>query len=87
MVANLYFRSFLVLGFISSLVFAIFTAIIIVVGTESGLWFLGAVFALLFLFIQFWISPWIMDFMLGWLYNLDWIGVEQLPPQIKKSLM
>ncbi|MHA1992542.1 MAG: M48 family metalloprotease [Candidatus Hodarchaeales archaeon] len=86
MIANLYFRSFLVLGFMYTLVLAIFTLAIFLMGLEPVFYVFAGFLALIFLFLQFLISPWIMDFMLRWIYSLDWIKVEQLPPHLSNFI-
>jgi Zn-dependent protease with chaperone function len=69
-----------------TLVLAIFTLAILIMGLEPVFYVFAGILALIFLFIQFWISPWIMDFMLRWIYALEWIKVEQLPPHLSNFL-
>ncbi len=48
---------------------------------------LPVVFALMFLLLQFALSPIIMDFMLGWLYKAHWITPNQLPPHLAEFVI
>ena len=79
---NLYFRSFLVLSLMFTALMLIFTTIIIVSGLDSSFWIFGALIALLFIFLQFLLSPWIMDFTLPWLYTMNWYDIDATPPHI-----
>ncbi|MHA2362501.1 MAG: M48 family metalloprotease [Candidatus Hodarchaeales archaeon] len=85
-IARLYFRSLFVMGLMFGGLFAVGAAFFIVVGGQAGLWYLGALFAILWIFIQFLISPWLMDFFLRWIYSLDWISVDQLPPHLSNFI-
>ena len=76
---RLYFRSFVVLGILFSMVFALGLALLVIGGLGTQYWYLAAIIALLWVFIQFLISPWLMDFTLPWLYDMQWYSVENLP--------
>ncbi len=43
--------------------------------------------ALLILFLQFLISPWLMDFQLRWIYDMSWVQPDQLPKEMFEALM
>ncbi|MCX7759426.1 MAG: M48 family metalloprotease, partial [bacterium] len=66
--------------------FAVFilTSMIVFFSGISGIWGLTISFiiTLLFILIQFFISPIIYDFMLTWLYRCDFVSVDELPKSI-----
>ena len=83
---NLYFRSIVVLSLMFTALMLIFTTLIIVAGFDSSFWILGALIALLFIFVQFLISPWLMDFFLPWIYAMQWYQIEDTPPHISNFI-
>ena len=94
---NLYIRSLGVMTFLWGLVFVVgmvLVAIITVampgiipVGSEYLIILIPVIFALLVIGFQYLISPWIMDFTMGWVYNATKYQVEDLPPHIKNFLL
>lgn len=84
--ANLYFRSFLVLSFMFSGILLVFLSLFLLIGIDSQYWILIPLFALVIMLIQFAISPWLMDFTLPWLYSLQWFSVDSLPPHLSNFI-
>ena len=90
MPVNLYLRSMGILSVLFGLVFGLSIIVAFAfeffAGVPYELWWTVFLFAggitVLFAFLQFLISPWIMDFTLAWIYHLDWYHVDQLDPQI-----
>ncbi|MBI3097073.1 MAG: M48 family metalloprotease [Planctomycetes bacterium] len=46
-------------------------------------WAIGAVVSLGFIFLNYLLSPWIMDWTLRWVYSLDWVTPAQLPDRLR----
>ncbi|MFX0116875.1 MAG: M48 family metalloprotease [Candidatus Hodarchaeota archaeon] len=93
MPANLYLRSLGVMTFLWSIVFALGMAFAYVFSvyagetiTPAGVLFLPIIIAFLFVGIQFVLSPWIMDFMINWVFDATKYPVEHLPPHIRDFL-
>ena len=94
---NLYVRSLGVMTFLWGLVFVVGMVLIAIislampgiipVGSEYLIILFPVIFALLIVLLQFIISPWIMDFTIGWVYNATKYQVEELPPHIKNFLL
>lgn len=51
-------------------------------GSEYMVILIPVLFALFIVFIQYLISPWIMDFTIGWVYNATKYQVADLPPHL-----
>ena len=94
----LFVRSMVVLSSLWGLIFALFIGMIyLLTGAFQGdIAFAGLamsplIFAvigtMLILFLQFLISPWIMDFQLRWIYNMTWVQPNQLPKEMFTALM
>lgn len=49
-------------------------------------WIIGAVVSLAFIFLNYLISPWIMDWTLRWVYSLHWVTPAQLPDHLRSFL-
>lgn len=80
---NLAFRSIVVLGFLWGLVFAVGVAVLWATGmhgTEAVL--LGVAFALAIGFLQFLVSPWIIQ----WIYKINWVPVDSVDPLIAAAV-
>ena len=94
---NLYVRSLGVMTFLWGLVFVVGMVLVallsltmpdlIPVGSEYLLILFPVIFALFIVGLQYLISPWIMDFTMGWVYNATKYQVEDLPPHIKNFLL
>lgn len=85
-IVNLYFRSLLILSVMFSGIFLIFASIFLVLGVDASYWFVIPLIALIFIFAQFLIGPWIYDFFLPWLYSLQWHQVDTLPPHLSNFI-
>ncbi|MFX0086229.1 MAG: M48 family metalloprotease [Candidatus Hodarchaeota archaeon] len=94
MPVNLYLRSLFVLTFLWGLVFALGMALMAVASLSGvippGYEYLiivgPVVFALLIVFIQYLISPWIMDITISWVYTATKYQVDELPTHIRDFL-
>ncbi|MHA1205991.1 MAG: M48 family metalloprotease [Candidatus Hodarchaeales archaeon] len=94
---NLYIRSLGVMTFLWGLVFVVgmvLAAIIslampglIPAGSEYMLILIPVIFALFIIGLQYLISPWIMDFTMGWVYDATKYQVEDLPHHIRNFLL
>lgn len=94
---NLYVRSLGVMTFLWGLVFVVGMVLIAIVsllspdlipvGSEYLIVLFPVIFALLIVGLQYLISPWIMDFTMGWVYDATKYQVEELPPHIKNFLL
>lgn len=89
MPANLYIRSTVVLSLLWGIVFALvstvfyFTQDNFSAGTSLTL---AVLIAFVIVFIQFLISPFLMDLILGWVYDLSWIDYRDLPDDMAQAL-
>lgn len=90
---NLYLRSLAVMTVLWGLVFALLMAFAYIASMMFGdvlgpglIISLPIIFSLIFVFIQFWISPWIMDLTISWIYDADKYSVDELPPHIRDFL-
>ncbi|MFW9778631.1 MAG: M48 family metalloprotease [Candidatus Heimdallarchaeota archaeon] len=89
---NLYIRSLFIMSALWGLIFILGMALIAVAsltvpglfppGSEYMIILLPVLFALFVVFIQYLISPWIMDFTIGWVFNATKYQVEDLPPHL-----
>ncbi|MFX0204126.1 MAG: M48 family metalloprotease [Candidatus Hodarchaeota archaeon] len=93
MPANLYLRSLGVIIFLWSIVFALGMAISYIISFYYGevlppsmIILLPVIVAFLVVGIQFIVSPWIMDLMIGWIFNATKYNVNDLPPHIRDFL-
>jgi len=77
---SLALRSMGVLFFLYGLVFVVFVALIEVMKAPIALAF---VFVILFAFLQFLFSPWIMDLTLNWFQGLRWVDAKSLPESLR----
>ncbi len=94
----LYLRSGGILISMYTMTFAVITGIAwvavnyggvspVVAGLTVSPAIIGFIVALLFLFVQFLISPWIMDLQLRWLYDMTWGTVDILPEDMRNALV
>lgn len=93
---NLYVRSLAVMTFLWGLVFIVGMVLIAVAtfalegqippGSEYTIILIPVIFAFFFVGIQFLLSPWFMDFTIGWVYDATKYQVDQLPPHIRTYL-
>lgn len=79
------------LGLVSSVtligLYAIITLILITL-VNFGLInsFVALLFGIIFAFLQFIFSPFIMDLTLRWFYRLRWVNLEELPPYLSEFI-
>ncbi len=91
---NLYIRSLGVMTFLWGLVFVVGMVLVAVIsfagvippGSEYLIIVLPVLFAFLIVGLQFLISPWLMDFIIGWVYDATKYQVDELPPHIRTFL-
>ena len=93
---NLYIRSLGVMTFLWGLVFVVGMVLVAVVslalpgaippGSEYLAILIPVVFAFFIVGLQFLISPWLMDFIIGWVYDATKYQVDELPPHIRTFL-
>ena len=94
---TLYLRSGGILLSLYVLFFAVITGIsfgilfyfgqnLIIGGFTVSPLIIGIVLAFVFITIQFLISPWILDLQLSWLYDMDWIAIDELPQDMAEAL-
>ncbi|MHA2029481.1 MAG: M48 family metalloprotease, partial [Candidatus Kariarchaeaceae archaeon] len=91
MPANLYIRSTAILFTLWGLVFALvslffytYQDIAIIAGSPL---IAAMMIAFIFVFLQFLISPYLMDWILGWVYRLSWVDINQLPEDMAQALI
>lgn len=80
---NLALSSMSVLGLLYAMMFAIFVIATTWLGVNVHLAF---VLAAGMIFIQYLISPFIMDLMLQWLQSLTWVSPGDLPPHLRRFI-
>ncbi|MDP8254239.1 MAG: zf-TFIIB domain-containing protein, partial [Candidatus Alcyoniella australis] len=81
---NLFVRSVGLLGLLYALMFAF----VVVLTTAGGVSPIIAVFgACALIFVQYLISPFIMDYTLRWFNSLRWVSYEELPPHLKDFML
>ncbi len=74
-------------GFFFAIGMAITSVLLVIDPSLAAFGFLLPVgFSLLFLLLQFILSPFIMDLMLRWLYQARWITPKQLPPHLAQFI-
>ncbi len=90
---NLYFRSFVIMIFLWSIVFALAMAFTYLFSIYFGdvippslIITLPIIIALIIVGFQFLLSPWIMDITIDWLYDATKHDVASLPPHIQDFL-
>ncbi|PWI47981.1 hypothetical protein CEE45_08765 [Candidatus Heimdallarchaeota archaeon B3_Heim] len=93
---NLYIRSLGVMTVLWGFVFVVGMVLIAVIslaapdlippGSEYLIIVIPVLFAFLMVGIQFLISPWLMDFIIGWVYDATKYQVDELPPHIQSFL-
>lgn len=94
---SLFTRSLMVMSFLWGLVFAVAMAIVFIISMALGpsldpslqgmIIIFPVIIAFVIVFIQYLVSPWIMDFMLRWVYDLEKYPVDALPSHIRDFLM
>ncbi len=92
MSAKLYVRGLITISFLWGLVFTLvigFYALLLYFGATGEVLAASTLFtwvpiviAVGIVFVQFLLSPFIMDLMLRWVYNMTWIKPSQLPPYL-----
>lgn len=94
----LFVRSMVVLSSLWGLIFALFIGMtylltgafqgdIVFAGLAMSPLIFAVIGAMLILFLQFLISPWLMDLQLRWIYNMTWVQPNRLPKEMFKALM
>jgi Zn-dependent protease with chaperone function len=92
---GLILRSSAVLGMLYALIFAFVAFAVIVVAMTTGTleaamtasyFLLPAIIALIFVFVQFLISPFLMDFIMRFVYKMSWIDKNLLPPEMAQAI-
>lgn len=91
MPANLYIRSTAILFSLWGLMFAMISTLFYfnqdAVSSVGSPLTIAMIIALLFVFLQFLISPFLMDWILGWVYKLSWVDISQLPEDMAQALI
>lgn len=89
------FRGMLTLAFLWGLVYAVaigtmlivfYVGEITVVSQTFSIVLLPIIVAIAIIFIQFLISPWLLDLSFRWLYKMTWIDPMQLPPHLAQFI-